>query len=192
MGSINRPTPSLGLGAGRSQVQILSPRYVRSPGTAGNKRENPRKHWGSWSAVLVCSRLFPALGTAKGPQESCCGPFCAPSAGAKRMASKASEPEQSARFRVERSRDLDDRVERDVELAALDGGEVGAIEARVSRETIVAVAAPLAGDSTASPNFAHTADLIGFFDIGVLSATWERRPPSCEPQHHRSNRARDR
>ena len=36
-------TPSLRLGAGRSQVQILSPRYVRTPSTAGNTRETPRK-----------------------------------------------------------------------------------------------------------------------------------------------------
>jgi hypothetical protein len=31
-------------------------------------REYPRKHWGSRSAVLACSPLFPARGTAKGPQ----------------------------------------------------------------------------------------------------------------------------
>jgi hypothetical protein len=54
---------------------ILSPRYVHSPGTAGNTREDPRKDRGSWSAVLACSRLFPALGTAKGPHERRCGPF---------------------------------------------------------------------------------------------------------------------
>src|ERR1700677_550824 len=61
-------TLSLRLGAGRSQVQILSPRYVRTPSTAGNTRENPRKCWGLPTAVLACSRLFPARGTAKGPQ----------------------------------------------------------------------------------------------------------------------------
>jgi hypothetical protein len=58
-----------------NQMSLLSPRFARSPSTAGNTREHPRKHWGSWSAVLVRSRLFPALGTAKGPQESRCGPF---------------------------------------------------------------------------------------------------------------------
>jgi hypothetical protein len=32
-------------------------------------REYPLKHWGSWAAVLACSRLFPARGTAKGRHE---------------------------------------------------------------------------------------------------------------------------
>lgn len=51
-----------------AKVQILSPRYVRTPSTAGNTWENPRKCWGLPTAVLACSRLFPARGTAKGPQ----------------------------------------------------------------------------------------------------------------------------
>ncbi len=67
--------PQRALNRHRKANSNLSPRYVHSPGTAGNKRENPRKHWASWNTVLACSRLFPALGTAKGPQERRCGPF---------------------------------------------------------------------------------------------------------------------
>jgi hypothetical protein len=42
-----RGTPSLGLGAGRSQVQILSPRYKKDPRTPANTGETARKRWGS-------------------------------------------------------------------------------------------------------------------------------------------------
>jgi hypothetical protein len=34
-----------------------------------NMREIPGQHWDSWAAVLACSRLFTACGTAKGPQQ---------------------------------------------------------------------------------------------------------------------------
>jgi len=44
----------------KSQVQILSEVHEHE--------QKSRKDGGSWSAVLACSRLFPARGAAKGPQ----------------------------------------------------------------------------------------------------------------------------
>jgi hypothetical protein len=45
----------------KSQDQNLSAIY--------EQQRKPRKDGGSWSAVLACSRLFTARGTAKGPQQ---------------------------------------------------------------------------------------------------------------------------
>jgi hypothetical protein len=81
----------------------LTPRFVRCPSTAGNMREYPRKRSGSQSSVLACSRLFPALGTAKGPQERRCGPFV----GGLRTA--AGFPSDDRRRRTELAQRLVDR-----------------------------------------------------------------------------------
>jgi hypothetical protein len=62
---------------GRRFKSCLPDRFIfrEQPGTHGNIRENTGARR---SAVLACSRLFPALGTAKGPQERRCGPSCGP------------------------------------------------------------------------------------------------------------------
>jgi hypothetical protein len=53
---------------GMSGSLNLSPRFSLELRTVVNRREILRKHWASWTAVLACSRLFPARGTAKGPR----------------------------------------------------------------------------------------------------------------------------
>ena len=59
-------------------LQPLSPRFSLELRTVVNRREIPRKHWGSRTAVLACSRLFPARGTAKGPHRRLLRSLCLP------------------------------------------------------------------------------------------------------------------
>jgi hypothetical protein len=63
-------------GAGRSQVQILSPRFSVDPRKSANTGEIPRKRWVSRDAVCLCSPLFGGFGDRKVAAAGALRSFC--------------------------------------------------------------------------------------------------------------------